>query len=370
MKAGEQRPQVFGTGLIALDLVMSADPAAPVRSWAGGTCGNVLSILAYLGWDAFPIARLNGDPASQRVKQDMKRWGVRLDFAGCKPTSHTPIIIQEIRRGRDGKPTHRFSWTCPHCGQWLPGFKAVTKESVEAVAPSLEECNVFFMDRLSRAALTLAAQASAQGGIVVFEPSGKSDPKLKAEALKLSHIVKYADERLTAVGGAMARGSATLLEIQTRGSQGLRFRHRLGGSVSAWKQLSAITPPRLADTCGSGDWCTAGLIAKIGSGGQVGLRKSGVRGIEAALQYGQALAAWNCGFEGARGGMYAVERSLFDDQIDAVASGRPESVLVESRRISRSNRPVVCPACPPDVPKKVFLSSRGLKQTAAKASAA
>ena len=48
------RPSIFGTGLIALDLVISSDPATPVQSWVGGTCGNVLSILAYLGWDAFP----------------------------------------------------------------------------------------------------------------------------------------------------------------------------------------------------------------------------------------------------------------------------------------------------------------------------
>jgi sugar/nucleoside kinase (ribokinase family) len=366
MTAGEQRPRVFGTGLIALDLVMSVDPAAPVQSWAGGTCGNVLSILAYLGWDAFPVARLNGDPASQRVKQDMKRWGVRLDFAGCKPTSHTPIIIQEIRRRRDGTPTHRFSWTCPHCGQWLPGFKPVTRESIEAVAPELEGSHVFFMDRLSRAALTLATEASEQGGIVVFEPSGKSDPKLMAEALKLSHVVKYADERLTGVEGAMTRGSATLLEIQTLGSKGLRFRRRSGRGVSGWKQLPAITPPRLADTCGSGDWCTAGLIAKLGNRGKAGLRKSGVKAVEAALQYGQALAAWNCGFEGARGGMYAVDRSGFDVQIEAVISGRPEVVTLEPRRGPRSSRTVVCPACPPDVPRKAHLASSKTKHVATK----
>ena len=35
------RPKVFGTGLIALDLVVGPDPESPVRAWAGGTCGNV-----------------------------------------------------------------------------------------------------------------------------------------------------------------------------------------------------------------------------------------------------------------------------------------------------------------------------------------
>ena len=38
------QPKVVGTGLIALDVVIGPDPETPVRSWAGGTCGNVLSI--------------------------------------------------------------------------------------------------------------------------------------------------------------------------------------------------------------------------------------------------------------------------------------------------------------------------------------
>ena len=107
------KPKVFGTGLIALDLVLGLNPLSPVRSWAGGTCGNVLSILAYLGWDAFPIARMNGDAASERVKADLAHWGVHLDFANCGPAAHTPIIIQEIRRGRDGKLRHRFALVLP-----------------------------------------------------------------------------------------------------------------------------------------------------------------------------------------------------------------------------------------------------------------
>src|SRR2546423_13583372 len=98
-------------GLIALDVVIGADPSVPVRAWAGGTCGNVLSILAVLGWDAYPIARLNGDPASRRVRADMKKWGVQLKFASCKPTTDTPIIIQHILRTKDGSPKRRFSWS-------------------------------------------------------------------------------------------------------------------------------------------------------------------------------------------------------------------------------------------------------------------
>jgi hypothetical protein len=141
----------------------------------------------------------------------MMQWGVRLDFSNCAPTSHTPIVIQEIRRSRDGTPTHRFSWTCPRCGQWLPGFKAVTLEAVAVVAPHLPGSSVFFMDRISRAALNLGAKAAEQGAVVVFEPSGRSDPKLFQQAIQLAHVVKYADQRLAVASGAMETGTSTLL---------------------------------------------------------------------------------------------------------------------------------------------------------------
>ncbi len=357
MTTSIEKPRVFGTGLIALDLVMGIDPQSPVRSWAGGTCGNVLSILAFLGWDAFPIARMNGDPASERVKADMARWGVRLEFAGCSPTAHTPIVIQEIRRGRNGSPTHRFSWSCPRCGQWLPSFKPVTLGAVETVAPKLPKSSVFFMDRLSRAALSLAARASTAGAVVVFEPSGKSDETLFAEALRIAHIVKYADQRLAAAGGAMQGESATLLEVQTLRAEGLRYRHRLGRTPSDWARLDAVPAARLADTCGSGDWCTAGLVAKTATSGLAGFRSGGAAAIRRALRYGQALAAWNCGFEGARGGMYAVERESFERQIEALLSGRE---VVVTGTAGASQAPLAaCPACPPDSARDNIVTHTG-----------
>lgn len=348
MTATAAKPRVFGAGLFALDLVISADSEAPVRAWAGGTCGNVLTILSYLGWEAFPIARMNGDAASQRVKADMKKWGVKLDHASCAPPAHTPIIIQEIRRQKDGMPTHRFIWSCPHCGQRLPSFKPVTIEAVEAVAPDLENCSVFFMDRLSRSTLMLAEKAAEEGAVVFFEPSGKGDPKLFAEAMNLAHVVKYADQRFPELRGAVEDSSSILLEVQTLGSKGLQYRHKLGRGLSGWRKVGAVQAPMLIDTCGAGDWCTAGLIAHAAGGGLEGLRKGGVVGIQSALSHGQAMAAWNCGFEGARGGMYAMDRNIFQSQVSALLAGKPEPAQPGKARITKS-KAVACPACPTHV---------------------
>lgn len=258
---GVVRPRVFGTGLIALDMVISlrqprrsGEIDSPIGRWTGGTCGNVLSILAWFGWDAYPIARMNGDDASKRVGADMARWGVHLDWASCAPTADMPIVIQKIQRHRDGPPRHGFSWSCPTCGSWLPPFKAITVDAVDRIRPALASASVFFLDRLSRATLTLAAEASAQGALVVFEPSARSNDKLMAEAISLAHVVKYANDRLSGIPRIMEHGTATLVEVQTLGELGLRYRHRLGRSVSNWMHLAAVQAPRLADTCGAGDW--------------------------------------------------------------------------------------------------------------------
>lgn len=349
-------PRVFGTGLIALDLVIGVGHERPVRYWAGGTCGNVLAILAYLGWDAYPVARMNGDPTSELVRADMARWGVHLDWTACVPTTHTPIVVQEIRLGRDGRPRHRFSWSCPRCGGWLPPFKPITVAAVEKVKPVLAKSSAFFLDRVSRGTLTLAAEASALGAVVVFEPSSRATDKLMAEALALAHVVKYADDRLSDIRGVMEGASATLLEVQTLGERGLKYRHRFGRGISKWMFLEAVPPPRLADACGAGDWCTAGLVAKTAVDGQKGLRSSGARGVREALRYGQTLAAWNCCFEGARGGMYAVTRAEFDIQIQDLLNGQLKGVS-EGAVGDESTRVVTCPSCPSESEGTVERSS-------------
>lgn len=342
------RSKVVGAGLIALDFVISSDGKVPIRYWAGGTCGNVLTILAYLNWDAYPVARMNGDIASQHVCTDMRRWGVHLKWIDCVPTTHSPIVVQRIGRDKKGQSVHRFSWMCPSCGEWLPTFRPITVDAVEQIKPTLGGASVFFFDRVSRGTLMLAAEASACGAVVVFEPSSRGNMKLLGEALKVSHVVKYADSRLRNLPGVMEDGSATVLEIQTLGAEGLRYRHRLGRGTSNWIRLTSVVAPRIADACGSGDWCTAGLIAKATAGGREGLRRSGARGVRAALRYGQALAAWNCGFEGARGGMYAVSRGAFAMQVSNLLDGQFDG-FGDTLDESEVTEAVTCPACPPAV---------------------
>lgn len=181
---------------------------------------------------------------------------------------------------------------------------------------------VFFLDRISRGTLTLAKSAREQGALVVFEPSGMGEPRLFREAWSVAHVVKYANNRLRDITDLDLECEVRddlLLEIETLGASGLRYRSRLSDSgASGWNTLQVIAPPRLRDAAGAGDWCTAGVLHKLARGGLAGFRRVGEERLVHALRYGQALATWGCAFESARGGMYQVTRQRFDRQVRAL----------------------------------------------------
>jgi fructokinase len=329
---------IVGTGLISLDLVLGPEASASPRLYAGGTCGNILTIMSYLGWKSYPVARLNGDKASKVVLKDMLRWGVRIDCATAKPGSNTPIIVQRIHSARNGKLSHRFSWKCPNCGAWLPSYSAVPAMAAQTIVELVTSPAVFFFDRVSRGSINLAQHYAGEGTVVVFEPSGIGNPRLFREALACAHIVKYSEERMDLISG-LSRVGGPLLEIQTRGSRGLRYR-RPGGKVAdrKWTTLTALSAKGIKDTSGAGDWCSAGIIHSLGSGGLFGLHAATDGDIRRAIRFGQAMAAWNCKFNGPRGGMYLCAKKTFHIAVRKLLSGHDVPVKDDSYQNEKNLR--------------------------------
>lgn len=354
-------PLVVGTGLVALDVVLSkAQPSNP-RYWAGGTCGNVLTILSYLGWRSSPIARLRPGGAASRLLADLRRWGVGCDFVNVADDGSTPIIVQRIGRNAAGEPYHTFSWRCPKCGSRLPNYKPVLATEVATIASGLKKPRVFFIDRLSRGAVVLARAASEAGAAVVFEPSSVSSPALFREAWAIADIVKYSHERLQELPEDLDSTTGPKLLIETLGSEGLRYRARLRGSRSRWQRLNALATPILRDAAGAGDWCTAGIIQKLFSKTSKVWDKLTDDTLRNAIRYGQALAAWACGFEGARGGMYEVEKAQFERDVSAILGADAGRARGTDRPDSASaDIACLCPSC--ELPNR---STRIVRKTVA-----
>lgn len=292
------RPVAVSTGFVALDIVCDGP-----GSWctAGGSAGNVSVILAELGWDVFPVARLDDSLASRMLLDDLAREGMHLEFMQLLPTTPAPLVVQTMRRDDDGEPVHGFAFRCPRCSNYLPGYAEVVMDAARAATEGLPRARAFYFDRPKPGNLILARSARDQGAVVVFEPNKAEDGKNFEEAVALADIVRYSQDKIS----ELITTTRPLLEVQTLGADGLRFRGRHPSlSDSGWTHLDAVAPDRLVDTAGSGDWASAVLIDQVARHGRVGLERLDRDEIEQALVLAQRAAARNCAHLSARGGMY------------------------------------------------------------------
>ena len=86
-----------------------------------------------------------------------------------------------------------------------------------------------------------------------------------------------------------------------------------------WKKLPTFQAHEFKDSCGCGDWTSAGLISKLCNRKATRIEEEvSENSVIDALKYGQALAVWNCDFEGARGGMYRVRKPTFEEHIQQI----------------------------------------------------
>lgn len=295
------KPVCIGTGLVALDVVISNEPDVPAQFLAGGSCGNVITILSYFGWDCFPIARLSNNVAAEMLLQDLHKWNVKDDLITATSDGSTPIIIHRILKDKEGAPKHKFEFRNPEDGSYLPSYKPCLAKSVKGLVERISTSNVFYFDRINRGAIDLAKSYKGNGATVFFEPSSAKDIKGFGECLEITDVVKFSNDRISDYEKMYPIGRVPL-EIQTMGEKGLKFRLK---DECEWTHLESYSIDNVIDSAGAGDWCTAGIIKMLLS---KSIKFSDISKDEIikALQFGQILSSINCTFEGARGLMYAV----------------------------------------------------------------
>jgi fructokinase len=285
--------RAVGSGLIALDVILD-ETSFPITSAVGGSAGNVLAALAYLGWNSVPVCELGKDEAAEKVRNEFQKLKADLRFLVQREEACTPVVYQ-MPADKHKSETHTFSFRCPTSGEHRGFSPPSDAELSEKVYQDVPRPSVFYFDRVTDVSLDLAEKYRATGVLVVFEPSAvPSDLEDFQRAISATHILKYADNRFDEFPHDV---SNVLLEIKTMGAQGLQF--RIPSVVGSWTSLPAINVLTVADTAGAGDWCTAGLLASLFDAG--GLPDISYDKVYDGLRFGQSLAAANCMFTGARG---------------------------------------------------------------------
>ncbi len=300
---------IVGAGLVTLDIIINNGSKTPVF-YAGGSCGNILAGLSFLGWESISVSRAGEDKAGKLMIEDLSSNGVNVKYITREPKVETPRIVEKLRsNGKFAK--HSFLWHCPSCHAYLPRFRSPTLKNISGILEDNLSPKVYFFDRVSPATLKLAKSYRERGALVFFEPpSLKNDIKFK-EAISLSHIVKYARGKsdkncdslqyTTIEKETISKGPS--LVIKTLGRDGLFYS---SNKDNKWRQQKGFRLNKLYDTCGAGDWCTIGflfflqeLAAKNG-GSFMDLLES-KDSIQSALIFAQILASLSCSFVGARG---------------------------------------------------------------------
>lgn len=323
------RKLCVGTGLLALDIILNGNPKTLPKLSTGGSCGNVLTVLSYLGWESYPIARLKKNQAATEIELDLKHWNVKTELITKTDDGSTPVIIHRILKDKSGKPKHRFEFRDPESGKWLPAYKPVLSKDVPSILEKKTiNATCFYFDRINRASIEFAKSYKEKGALVFFEPSSVgASISLFNECLAISDIIKFSNERIKNYRELFPKQQVAL-EIETCGKDGLNFRLDTGKKNSKWEKVPAYSLDSVSDSAGAGDWCSAGIISSLISHGKGKLTQETVRH---ALSYGQALGSINCYFDGARGAMYALDADtllkLADKTVKTKRTALPEEPI-------------------------------------------
>ncbi len=314
-----KKPLIMGAGLMVLDIILNNGDTQPMFR-AGGTCGNVLAGLSYLGWKSNAIARIGTDYAGKVMANDLSNCGVDISFIGREEELKTPRIIERLS-SNGYQPKHTFLLRCTACHAYLPRFRSPTLGTADSVVSINISPVVFFFDRVSPAILKLARTYRESGALIFFEPNNLNSLEDIEPAVTLCHVLKYSGDETKK--GTPDKGDHHMQElkppliIKTLGKGGLMFNR---SKSKAWHYQRGVLVDNLKDTCGAGDWCTIGFLYFLNAFAAVrhiSLAEAleQYKLVNGALQHAQVMSALSCGFVGARGLSDTVDGSVLKQTI-------------------------------------------------------
>ena len=296
--------RIVGTGLLCLDIIHNNRDVILMN---GGTCANVLTVLAQLGEEVTVlIPRYNTDDQKEFFYKTLEEMDVNCVYY-CKTKKNIPRIIEVY----DEKKRHLFYTKCWKCEKDLLGNRFITQKEAEILMPQIMDNDVFFTDRISSGIKYIAREYMSMNKKVIYEPNSARNLKAVIEMSKLANVVKFSTDRISLETAGIileqcAEGALELV-IATQGEKGMSFCYRIDNkNFSEWIEGPNIEFMQIKDTSGAGDWLTAGFLHFWSQAGY-SLDKDVIFDI---LKRALDLSAICSRIEGAQGAFY--DRELFD----------------------------------------------------------
>ena len=291
----------------------------------GNTCGNVMTMLPYLGVKTFPVAKLDMSPQGYQMKRDMKGYGADVRFVSNTLSGGTTVLRCVHKLDMDGKPTmgHKGStagkpWSGPSA---RPARKYLSSKGgeVDFLVESMGFTpDVFFFDIAQAGHRILAERLREKGTLVYFECDSdghRIEDETRRQAayraflrcVEASDVVKMSGQYVQDL--SFAEAYQDKLFIQTLGVEGLRFKLGRG----EWIKLDPIMNSDYKDYEGAGDWTSTTLIAALCSRNMLKVKDMTEEAVKEMLMMAQTMASYSVGFIGSKGMIHADEDYKMQD---------------------------------------------------------
>ena len=340
--------KVLGAGLVCVDIVHDG---TSTRIMNGGSCANVISVLAQIGYDCRVIREQYDDPMESFLSNTLSTLGVKQIYYKQSRAS-TPRVIEQVVASK-----HCFYTICPSCGKKILALKLPASEDIVSLSEEITDVDVFYCDRTSSGIKELIGTVNTHGGIVFYEPNSVRNMNSVLETVKKSDIVKFSKDRVpTGIAERIRReGDRVKLIISTEGAQGAKFSYRNEhGVMSPWINIPSIFDGPIIDSSGAGDWLTAGFLSElIICKGDLSLEKlKNAREITNMLNKGMKYSKLCCASIGAQGFFYEPYCSR---EFSRLTTGKyrlenlqmPKSLVVDKKQ---------CPMCLSEIPQKTAIA--------------
>lgn len=286
---------IIGTGIFNLDIIVVREyPQWPemrpfvekeVLREVGGTCGNVMCMLASMGWKVRPVACLDDSTEGRKITEDLKQFGCDCSFVSNTAGGGTTLLRCTHKKDAAGNHVMGVRAGSPG-GSRFPKrhFLRARDEAPEFLAALKNAPAVFFFDDPAAGNRALARGLKERGALVYFEPS-KIATNVDLEAIRLSDIIKFSNENVPDV--SFADAFLDKVFIQTMGPTGVKIKEK-GGD---WYTIEGMKNDSVVDTEGAGDTFTSAFINAVAEG----------KTIADAAREALAMASRSVGFLGSKG---------------------------------------------------------------------
>lgn len=229
----------------------------------GGTCGNIMCMLARLGWIALPQVKLIDTEEGQRIADSLASFGCDIRYVShSEKGGFSGMTCTHRRSDKTGEHELGLRSFGPNGSQFRKITELRARDEVPAFLETLVEApDVYFFDHSEAGPRKLAEELRNRGSLIYYECENSKDWKKFIKSVEVADIVKFSDENVPDL--TFCNEYKDRLFIQTQGAKGLQFKLRDG----AWIHVDPVQVENVVDWEGCGDTTTAVFLNELGKMG-------------------------------------------------------------------------------------------------------